>query len=177
MNELIAKKYVQALYKTLDSESLENAAEIFEALSNASKDEKISAVLNDPQVSKEKKQEIILLALKDANSNEINNLIKLLVENGRLGVFYEIAKGLKKVIADSKKSYCGVVYSDTEIESSILSDLGNGLGKKFDSAISLSYKKSDFDGIKVDVEDLGIEISFSKTRINKQIVEHILKAI
>ena len=59
----------------------------------------------------------------------------------------------------------------------VLKELGDGLGKKFDSKITLSYIKSNFDGIRVDVEDLGIEISFSKSRINKQIVEHILKAI
>ena len=58
-----------------------------------------------------------------------------------------------------------------------MQELSSGLSKKFDSTISLSYVKTDFDGIKVDVVDLGIEIDFSKTRINSQIIEHIVKAI
>jgi len=38
-------------------------------------------------------------------------------------------------------------------------------------------QKYDFDGIKVDVDGLGVEISFSRSRISDQIVDHILKAI
>jgi F-type H+-transporting ATPase subunit delta len=37
--------------------------------------------------------------------------------------------------------------------------------------------KNDFNGIKVAVEGLGIEINFSKDRIDSQIIEHIIKAI
>jgi F-type H+-transporting ATPase subunit delta len=177
MNELIAKKYVQALEKSLDLESLGNTAEVLSALAKAIEDPSVASVLNAPQVSKEKRTEILTSAIKGANSKEIENLIKLLVENSRVNLIPDIANVLNKHIADIKKSYRGTVYSDSEIDSNILAQLQSGLGKKFDSTITLSYKKDDFDGIKVDVEDLGIEISFSKTRINKQIVEHILKAI
>jgi F-type H+-transporting ATPase subunit delta len=58
-----------------------------------------------------------------------------------------------------------------------MQELSDGLSKKFDSKISLSYVKDDFNGIKVDVQDLGIEINFSKSRINSQMIEHIVKAI
>ena len=37
--------------------------------------------------------------------------------------------------------------------------------------------KNDFDGVKMKIEDLGLEIHFSKSRINSQIIEHIAKAI
>ena len=42
------------------------------------------------------------------------------------------------------------------------------------TALYFSHMKN---GIKVDVADLGVEINFSKSRINSQIVEHIVKAI
>jgi len=177
MNELIAKKYVQALYKSLDMTALENALEIFEALSEALAQSDIAAVINAPQVSKEQRTQILLSAVEGAKSKEVENLLKLLVENARVALIGDIANGLKKIIADAKKSYSGVVYSDSTIEDEILTQLSEGLGKKFDSTISLSFVQSGFDGIKVDVEDLGVEISFSKARINKQIVEHILQAI
>jgi F-type H+-transporting ATPase subunit delta len=69
------------------------------------------------------------------------------------------------------------VYSDSDIDSKVIEDLGNGLGSRFDSKISLKFVKDNFKGIKVDVEDLGVEISFSKSRINDQMIEHIIKAI
>ena len=59
----------------------------------------------------------------------------------------------------------------------LIEDLSAGLSKKFDSKISLHAVKNDFNGIKVDVEGLGIEINFSKDRIDSQIIEHIIKAI
>jgi F-type H+-transporting ATPase subunit delta len=84
---------------------------------------------------------------------------------------------MRKEIAKLAKKYSGVIYSDTKIDAKLITQLSNGLSKKFDSKISLTYKKDSFNGIKVDVEDLGIEINFSKDRINDQMVEHILKAI
>jgi len=177
MNELIAKKYVQGLYKTLNAKSLESAAEALDALSEAlSKDNNIM-ILNAPDVTQEQRTDILISALKGTKSKELENLIKLVVENKRIELIPEIAIVLKKLIANKQRKYTGLVYSDSKIDTKVLKELGDGLGKKFDSKITLSYIKSNFDGIRVDVEDLGIEISFSKSRINKQIVEHILKAI
>ena len=55
--------------------------------------------------------------------------------------------------------------------------LSSGLGKKVDADITLEFVKTNFDGIKVEVEDLGIELNFSKERINSSLIDHILKAI
>ena len=177
MREIIAKKYVQALSDTFDGKSLENVAKVINSLAKAISDEKVAVIINAPEVSKEKKSEILLKSVKNVKSKELNNFLKLIVENGRIELIPDIANELNKIISKKKKSYKGIVYSDSDIDSKVLGDLEKGLGKKFDSKISLSFNKGDFDGIKVDVEDLGIEISFSKSRINNQIVEHILKAI
>jgi F-type H+-transporting ATPase subunit delta len=80
-------------------------------------------------------------------------------------------------LADTTKTYSGFVYSDSKIDDKVIKGLSAGLSKKFDSTISLQFVKNNFNGIKVDVEDLGIEIDFSKLRINSQIIEHIIKAI
>ncbi len=177
MKELIAKKYVKALAEAFDLEMLEQVEELLEALAEALKDPKISVVLHAPEISKEKKAEILNAAVAKANMKQLENFIRLLVEHDRIDVIEDIATVLRKYIADIKKSYVGKVYSDTQIDSKVLDQLGSGLSKKFDSTIALQFVQSDFDGIKVDVEDLGVEISFSKSRISKQIVEHILKAI
>ncbi len=177
MNELIAKKYVQGLYKSLDAKSLKNAAEVLSTLAKVLNEESIAVVINAPEVTAEQKSDILISAVKGAKSKELENFIQLLVENKRVELIGDIAEVLKKLIANKERKFSGLVYSDSKIDAKVLKELGDGLGKKFDSKITLSYMKSDFDGIKVDVEDLGVEISFSKSRINKQIVEHILKAI
>jgi F-type H+-transporting ATPase subunit delta len=177
MEELIAKKYIKAITSSTDATGLENINTIFSVLSESFKDEKFKNVINNPGISSEDKAGILLDAVKSANSEHVNNLIKLLVEKNRLNVIPAFAEALRKSIAHSTKTYEGLVYSDTDMDTKVIQDLSDGLSKKFDSKISLSFAKADFDGIKVDVEDLGIEIDFSKSRINEQIVEHIIKAI
>ena len=177
MEELIAKRYIKAIKKSSDIASMENMTTIFSAMAKSFEDAKFVNVINNPNVSKDQKSDILLAAVKSADSKDIDNLIKLLVEHNRINIIPALAEVLRKDVAEANKTYSGIVYSDSDIDAKTIEDLGNGLSKKFDSNISLEFSKNDFNGIKVDVEDLGIEIDFSKTRINNQIIQHIVKAI
>nr|WP_321266054.1 F0F1 ATP synthase subunit delta [uncultured Sulfurimonas sp.] len=177
MEELIAKRYIKALKEGLDAKSMQNATTVFLALAKSFDNAKFVQIVENPNVSREDKLEILLAAVKPANSENINSLIKLLVENDRIAVIPALAEGMRKDSANTSKTYNGVVYSDSDIDAKVMQDLSSGLSKKFDSNISLKFVKDNFNGIKVDVEDLGVEINFSKSRINNQIIQHIIKAI
>jgi len=177
MEELIAKRYIKALQSSSNLESMKEMTTIFSALAQSFKNDNFLSIIDNPNVSAKDKSTILLDAVKVADSSKINNLIKLLVENKRINIIPAIADELQKNIADSTKTYEGVVYSDTDIEMKLIEDLSAGLSKKFNSKITLRAVKNDFNGIKVDVEGLGIEINFSKDRIDSQIIEHIIKAI
>ncbi|MEJ2413734.1 MAG: F0F1 ATP synthase subunit delta [Sulfurimonas sp.] len=177
MEELIAKRYVKALKEGIDSASMQAASDVFSALSNSFKDEKFITVVTNPDVATEDKSNILLEAVKPAKSEELDNFIKLLVQNRRIEIIPAISQELKKDIANSTKTFEGTVYSDSELDAKVISDLSSGLSKKFDSTITLNFVKNDFNGIKVAVEGLGVEINFSKDRINNQIIQHIIKAI
>ena len=177
MEELIAKRYIKAIKKSSDVESMKNMTLIFSTLAEAFNDKKFVQIINNPAVSKEQKSEILLASVKSADSKDVNNFIKLLAEQNRINIIPAIAEVMRKDVADTSKDYNGIIYSDSDIDAKVISDLSEGLGKKFDSNISLEFVKNDFNGIKVDVADLGVEINFSKSRINNQIIEHIVKAI
>jgi F-type H+-transporting ATPase subunit delta len=177
MEELIAKRYIKALKQSSDSKAMQGISTVFAALAESFKDSKFINIINNPDVTKEQKLEILLAAVKPAKSKEIDSLVKVLVEKNRIGIIPALAEGMRKDMADSTKTYTGVIYSDSDMDTKVIKDLSGGLSKKFDANISLEFIKDDFDGIKVDVEDLGVEINFSKTRINSQIIEHIMKAI
>ncbi len=177
MEKLIAKRYIKALKDGSDAEAVKNMSDVFATLAESFKDEKFIQIIDDPNVSASNKSEILLQAVKSVKSEKINNFIKLLVENKRINIIPAMAEALRKDIAVSTKTYEGIIYSNKAIATKIVEDLSNGLSKKFDSKISLTFVQNDFDGIKVDVEDLGVEIHFSKTRINAQLVEYIIKAI
>ncbi len=177
MEELIAKRYIKALKSSSDISQLENITKVFSAIAESFKDDKFVQIINNPDVSQNQKSDILLEAVKSVNSNEVNNLIKLLSEHNRLNIIPALAEVMRKDLADSNKVYEGIVSSNSDIDKKVIKDLSDGLGKKFGSNISLTFVKNDFNGIKVDVEDLGIEINFSKSRINNQMIEHIVKAI
>ena len=177
MEELIAKRYIKAIRESSDSDTMQEMAVVFSALAELFNDVKFVNIMDNPEISKDEKLEILLAAVKSVNSEKINNFIKILVENKRIDIIPALAEGMRKNIADTTKTYGGVVYSNTDVDSKTIQDLSSGLSKRFDSAITLDFIKNDFDGIKVDVEDLGVEINFSKSRINSQIIEHIIKAI
>lgn len=177
MQELIAKRYVKSLGEATGSESLVNVGEIFNALAASFSSDKFIAVMENPGVANADKESILLDAVKSAGSDKLNNFIKLLVENGRISIIPAMAEEMRKEIARSAKNYSGVVYSNEDVDAKTLTDLSAGLGKKVDATVELTFIKSDYDGLKVEVSDLDMEINFSKTRVNAQLVEHILKAI
>ena len=177
MEELIAKRYINALKQAIDAASLEGISAVFDAVAAAFGDAKFNQIMNSSDIRAGQKEALLLDAVKAAGSEQVNNLVRLLVENGRIAIIPALAKELKKELARMKKSYSGVVYSNSDIDATTLAGLATGLGKRVDATIALDFVKSDFDGIKVEVADLGIEIDFSKSRANKQLVEFISKAI
>jgi len=177
MEELIAKRYIKALKASSNSQSMANITSIFSALADSFKDDKFIKIIDSPNTNLNDKLNILLEAVKSAESNQINNLIKLLVENKRINIIPAMAVALKKDLALSTKTYEGVISSNSDIDSKVVEELSSGLSGKFDSAITLTSIKNDFNGIKVEVEGLGIEINFSKDRIDSQFIDHIIKAI
>ncbi|WP_309498235.1 F0F1 ATP synthase subunit delta, partial [Sulfurovum sp.] len=138
MEELIAKRYIKAISSSADKASLQNMASVFSVLADSFKEDKFVQIIDNPNVSSNDKSEILLEAVASADSSQVNNLIKLLVENKRISIIPAIAQELNKDIARSTKTYKGIVYSDTKITIKTMKELSDGLGKRFDSKISLT---------------------------------------
>ena len=177
MEELVAKRYIKAIESLTDTEAFENISIIFGALADLFSDAKVKDILESPYVNRKEKAELLLECVKSAKSKEVNNLILLLVEKNRVNVIPAIAQEMKKIIAKTKKAYSGTIYSNNDIDATTIQSIANGLSKRVDATVELNFVKTDFNGIKVDVEDLGLEINFSKDRLNSQLIDHILKAI
>jgi len=177
MEELVAKRYINAIRGLTDLETFEKIATLFFGLSNSFNDAKFLDIISNPSVKKSDKATLLLDSVKVAESKMVDNLLLLLVEKNRVNVIPAIAEGMRKIIAADKKLYSGTVYSDSDIDESTLQSISAGLSKRVDANVDLNFVKSDFNGIKVDVEDLGLEVNLSKDRINSELINHILKAI
>lgn len=176
-NELIAKRYIKPVIQSCDETSLDNLSTLLSAVAKAYENEKFNHIMNSNDVSESAKCQLVLDMVASANSTLVNNLIKLLSENGRLPLIPVIADQLKREIGRAKRTFTGRIYSNNAVDQASVDTIARDLGAKMGATIALSYVASDFDGVRVEVDDLNVEINFSKSRLNAQLVEHILKAI
>lgn len=176
MRELIAKKYVNALLQSMDSNELNTTLKDLRELNKSFNIEKFQTIIQSPDVSSPDKEELIL-SLIQSPSQKLVNLIKLLNSNDRLSLLPSIQSGVEYQLSLEENSFEGVVEGMFELTDEQLASLEDSFSKKFDAKINLINQKSDYPGIRISLENLGIEVSFSLERLKAQMTEHILKAI
>lgn len=175
MEELIAKRYAKALSSV--STNIEEAANILSILTEAIDTDEVKSVLSSPVVAAEKKTGLILDALGENMDETVINFIKILGENRRLDILPEIVKVLNADIQRESNQYEGVLRSSKTLDDEELNRLEKTLEKYTGSTIKLTQKQTDFDGVRVSVDDLGIEVNFSKQRVKEQLIDFIKKSL
>ena len=176
MNDLIAKKYVKALVDGRDAKSITSVSNNLNSISSAFSNDKFNSIISSPEVNDSSKVELVISLVKKADKT-LTNFVKLLGEKRRLELLPFIADELNVQIAKMNNTYVGVVYTNQELSSDYVSSIESQFSKKFDVKLSLSQNVCDYDGIKVDIDGLGVEISFSKERLKAQMIDHILQAV
>lgn len=176
MKGVISKKYVNALMKVCSENEISSIYNSIDEISKAFSYAKFNNIILSPDVSKSEKEKFVL-SLQDSTGAKLLNLIKLLAENDRLYLIPSISKELKYQISLKKNSYEGEVVSNFEIGDEQIAKLEGNLSKKFNANIKLDGVVNSYPGVKIQLDDLGIEVSFSLDRLKSQMVEHILKSI
>jgi len=176
MEELIAKRYVNALSEVATSEQKTEYSEVLNTIAELLKEEKMVERLTSPLISSADKTAFVLEGIKGADSN-LENFIKILGENDRLNLIPTIAKTLNQELQKESNEYEGVVTSSNALSEADLEDLQNSLKTYTGSTIKLTQTQSDIEGIRVAVEDLGIEVNFSKQRVKEQLIDFITKSL
>jgi len=174
MEELIAKRYAKALSSV--SNNIASIVEVLNVLTEVIQTEEVKLALRSPLVSDVKKTEMILSAVSDDDKTLVN-FIKVLGENKRLDLIPAIAKVLNADLQKELNQYEGVLKSSNELDKEELSKLEATLEKYTGSTIKLTQEKTDLDGLRVSVDDLGIEVNFSKQRVKEQLIDFIKKSL
>jgi len=175
MEELIAKRYASALSSV--SKDIPAILEVLNVLSEVTSTEEIKLTLTSPIIASEKKTEMILSSLGDNADTSLVNFIKILGENGRLDLIPAITKVLNSDQQRVANEYEGVLKSASTLDAKALKDLEKTLKKYTGSTIKLSQEKTDLEGLRVSVDDLGIEVNFSKQRVKEQLIDFIKKSL
>jgi F-type H+-transporting ATPase subunit delta len=177
MDTLVAKKYAKALLE-LEGISLEDVLEQLKAVSEViNSNSEVKEFLNSPLVSSSKKFEAVVEPIADKLDKKVVALLTIMANKGRLALIPELTELLNKEIMFKNNKFEGVVESADEIDGDLIKKLEQKLSKYSNSEIKLEVKKSDIDGIKAEVKDLGLELNFSKASVKKALIEHIQKAL
>ncbi len=175
MEELIAKRYAQALSSV--SKDLPGILEVLNVLSEVTSSSEIKSTLRSPIISSESKTEMILSTLGENADASLVNFIKILGENKRLDLIPAITKVLNTDQQRVSNEYEGVLKSASPLDEATLANLEETLKKYTGSTIKLTQEKTDLDGLRVSVDDLGIEVNFSKQRVKEQLIDFIKKSL
>jgi len=175
MEELIAKRYATALSSA--SKDIASVSKVLNVLTEVISNDEVKTLLTSPIIASEKKTEMILAALGESADQVLTNFIKILGENKRLDLIPAIAKVLNADLQKASNKYEGVLKSSKKLDKEELEKLEATLGKYTGSTIKLKQEKTDLDGLRVSVDDLGIEVNFSKQRVKEQLIDFIKKSL
>jgi F-type H+-transporting ATPase subunit delta len=173
---LIAKRYVKALTESVSSEKVSEFAELFSSLASNFSDVKFKTVATSNLTSKSDKEALFVETLGEVDV-ELKNFVKLLVEKGRVAEIPAVAEELRVQVANQSGRYEGKLLSSSSVSVEDLQNIAEGLSSKLGKDIVLTASKSDIKGVKVVVDDLNIDVTLSRARIETDIINHILKAI
>ena len=176
MNEVVAKKYVKAILSDVKSNELNAFVENLSELAAAFASDKFKSSISLPTLKASQKVELILSLVKNQDAKFVN-FIKLLGANKRLELIPAILDEMKIEQSLLENTYRGEVVGNFDLSAEQLKALEENFSKKFNSKIKLDGSKSDYNGVKVELDDLGVEVNFSIDRLKSQMSEYILKAI
>ena len=174
---LIAKKYAKALLELKDIDLNKTLSELSVIAKVITNNKEVETFLNSPLVKSDKKYEALISPIADKLDKKVVNLLELMAQKGRLALIPDLANLLSKEMMLKSNEFTGTVESSDDIDSSLIEKLEKKLAAYSGSTIKLESKKSDLDGIKVEVSDLGLELSFSKQSVKNALLEHIQKAL
>ena len=176
MIELVAKRYVKALMIGKNTEDLTSIYNELKEISSAYKDEKFLVIISSTEVTNNNKTDLILSFI-DKCSEVTTNLVKLLSDNKRLNIIPLIVKELEDELSDLNNSYKGIIYTNEELSQDDVDTMNTQFSQKFKVDLELTQNICDYDGVKVAIDGLGVEVGFAKSRLKSQMIDHILKAV
>jgi F-type H+-transporting ATPase subunit delta len=192
-DKLAAKRYAAALVAATQEKELSEILALLEGAIGLFADKKFVDKIKSPLIPNADKSAAFISAFAKASERDLaaakktaapdrsfaklSALIAALAEKNRLGALPYIVKEARVSLAGKRSTYDGVVYAQKPIDKPKLDGLAKSLTKRLGAEIRLSQSDRKYDGVKVAIDDLGVEVDFSKTRISSQILGHILRGL
>ena len=127
----VARPYAEAAFRLADEAgALAKWAESLAALAQVSRDERVRAAVADPSVSEANAAGLFIAILAGRLSGDTENFLRVLAENGRLGLLPEIRTQFEALKNEREGVLEAQVQSAFELSDAQVADLAQRLEKK-----------------------------------------------
>jgi F-type H+-transporting ATPase subunit delta len=175
--ELIAKKYAKVLIEIEKEGDLKSDLVALEALSKSLENGEVAEMITSPLVSNSQKFEIVVKPLEKKISKNLFSILEIMSQKGRLGITPILKDILSLELKKQSNAYEGEIEADKKLAKGDIKKLQEILSNYSGAKITLTQTNSKSDGLKVKVEELGLELNYSKSKLKNELLEFIQKAL
>jgi F-type H+-transporting ATPase subunit delta len=155
-----ARPYARAVYAlATQSSTVDNWTDALALMAAVTTDTAMQEMLDDPQLSKEQKGQLILKVIADKLNQQQQNLVRLMAENDRLRALPEVAHQFETYRAEAEGKVEAEIISafalTSEQEKAITNTLKSKLGR--DVSITTSTDESLIGGVVIKAGDTIID--------------------
>jgi F-type H+-transporting ATPase subunit delta len=157
-----ARPYANAVYDIADeANALKSWGDALANLSALISDGQMSKMLDNPELGKKQKAELVITVLGDKLTDKQQNLVKLMAENGRLKLMADVQAQFELARAKAENKIEARVISAFELSAKQTEELVNTLKNKLGSDITLTttIDKSLIGGVIIKAGDTIIDAS------------------
>lgn len=157
----IARPYAEALYKAAGNADVKPLVEQLDAVAAVAADAQLRSFADNPKVTAQQVFDVITGVAKATLSSHVSNLLRTVIDNGRLAALPEVAKQFHTLAAARSGVSEATVYSAFPIDASQLSGVVATLEKRFGRKLNATVQLDPelIGGIKVVVGDEVLDTS------------------
>lgn len=178
MVTILSRKYAKALCELQNIEKLSSTLQSLNRLSIAAKNAKFKDIMAAKEVGAQEKISL-LCDISQNDDAQFKNFIALLQEKKRVELIPDITEEIRKYIAMSIGVHEAKVVANFHISDSQIRAIEQAICTRLSKKITLEFDqvaKETFNGIKVEIDDLGVEVEIDKGKIKNSLVGHILSS-
>ncbi len=177
MKELIAKRYAKALMESVKEKELNSVIKELDAIDGIFAQSEVARIISSPLLPGRKKFDMFIAPIKNKISKNLFRLLEIMSEKNRLDLIGDLKQIMEFEAKRRSNRFEGTVAADKKLSDDEIANLENVLNDYSGSRIELKQVDKGFDGLRVMVSDIGLELSFSKARVKSDLLDYIQKAL
>jgi F-type H+-transporting ATPase subunit delta len=157
----IARPYAEALYKAAAAADLDKLSTQVQAIANVASNTEVRQFADNPKVTSEQVFDLVTSVVKDPLADAAKNLLRAVIDNGRLAAFGAIASHFHALVNARSGISDATVYSAFDIAPTQLAEVIATLEKRFARKLNASVviEPALIGGIRVVVGDEVLDTS------------------